>query len=561
MLGRAAVAHSGMRSSGQATFARYNTAELSIVGQQMASALGRLFRIAPETDGAARKDGAGSGPHLAWGILFLLLLAVNVVRTLRHAMWRDELQSFQVGTGSRSLPDLLRHFKYEAHGGLWEFLVWLVTHFTSDPFWMQVLHAGLATALWIIVYRWSPFSRAEKFLLLLSYFLFFEYFLVSRDYVLVALLGFGFVATRQYRSQHIVTAWLLLGLLANVVLYSAIWSMAMAAVFAIEQDRRGPAFYAGTLIYLACLAFGIATMVPAADFAPWGGDVRFEPVRLDHALVVPFGAFMPINPEWIVSATKFFQGAGSFVPNIWNPNPYSYASFMQINADHPLRLLIAFAAPLAVCWLIVRDRLRVLEFAITYLGIVAFATLWDFPGSSRHHGIVFLALIAGAWRVRTGTSGHGWSDGTLRAILVVSALGGVLTLASGSRPFSQSRDAAQWLQQNNLADAYLIGSRDAQVSSVAGYLAKPVYYLECQCIGTFIVWNRTRQSPLSAEQFRIRLLRAVDLAAGRQPILISNGELSLNDLAEAPVSVTLLKSFDGPTETDERYWIYRVTKP
>jgi len=120
--------------------------------------------------------------------------------------------------------------------------------------------------------------------------------------------------------------------------------------------------------------------------------------------------------------------------------------------------------------------------------------------------------------------------------------------------------SGRWLAANDLGDAFLIGSRDAQVSSVAGYLGRPVHYLECECLGTFIKWNRERQSPLSAEQFRSRLMRALDLAGDRTAILIRNRPLSVDELPPETSGFTPLISITG-AETDENYRIYRATRP
>jgi hypothetical protein len=156
-------------------------------------------------------------------------------------------------------------------------------------------------------------------------------------------------------------------------------------------------------------------------------------------------------------------------------------------------------------------------------------------------------------------SGHGAASAwALRAVLLVSALAGVLTVASEFRPFSQGRNAAQWLRQNDLAGAFLIASRDAQASSIAGYLGRPLYYLECECFGTFIVWNGARQSPLSAEQFRERLGRALAAGGAGEAILIRNRTIAPDELPGAATPTTLLQSFTD-AETDEVYWIYRVS--
>src|SRR5205085_2904541 len=140
----------------------------------------------------------------------------------------------------------------------------------------------------------------------------------------------------------------------------------------------------------------------------------------------------------------------------------------------------------------------------------------------------------------------------------VSAVAGMLTLASELRPFSQGRNAALWLKQNNLANAFLIASRDAQASSVAGYLGRPLYYLEFECSGTFIVWNGARQSPLSPEQFRARLARAFQVGGGFAAILIRNRPIAPGELSDADPRAELLQSFPD-AETDEVYWIYRIS--
>src|ERR1700730_8726100 len=133
--------------------------------------------------------------------LFVFLIAVNVTRALRHAMWRDELQIFMIAASSASPWELFDNLKFAAHPGLWYTLVWLITRVTSDPMWMQVLHVVMAIGVWVIVFRWSPFNTVEKLLLLLSYFLFWEYFVISRSYVLLALIGFGFVVLRECRPR------------------------------------------------------------------------------------------------------------------------------------------------------------------------------------------------------------------------------------------------------------------------------------------------------------------------------------------------------------------------
>ena len=102
-------------------------------------------------------------PVIITDAVFVFLIIVNVIRTLRHAMWRDELQVFMLASYSSSPWSLLSKLKYEGHPGLWHTLVWVITRFTSDPMWMQVMHIGLAIAVWLIIYWWSPFNELKRF--------------------------------------------------------------------------------------------------------------------------------------------------------------------------------------------------------------------------------------------------------------------------------------------------------------------------------------------------------------------------------------------------------------
>ncbi len=209
-------------------------------------------------------DRIGGLATVANGLL-LLLIIVNVIRTLRHAMWRDEMQPFQIAANSSSIWDIFANIKYEVHPGLWYLLVWLVTRFWNDPVAMQILHIAIAIGVWIIIYRWSPFGTAEKFLLIVGYFLFWEYFVLSRNYALVALIGFAFVALRHQRPRQNFIPWLLLGLLANAHVYGAIWSVAMASTLIIRRRSFTPAFLAGGVAYVVLLIFAFLTVISAAD--------------------------------------------------------------------------------------------------------------------------------------------------------------------------------------------------------------------------------------------------------------------------------------------------------
>jgi hypothetical protein len=503
--------------------------------------------------------------------VIVLLVAVDIVRTLRHVMWRDKMVVFLVALSSSSLWDLWPKLQHQRHPALWYTLVWFITRVTSDPTWMQILHIGLAIGVWVIIYAWSPFSRLEKILLLLSYFLFWEYFVISRDYALIALIVFGFIALRERRPRPEFVLWLLLGLLANVHVFGAIWSMTLAAMLALEAMRRRTVPAAGAAVYLVLLVFAIASMMPEPNFHPFGHEVGFEISRLNTDIATPIGAFVPLTIESIRNAFAFIaHPRTAAIPQFWNINSTAdFRALMQADTDHPVRMASMFAAPIAACWIITRNALLTLEFTLMYFGMVLFQNIWWYPDGARHYGVVFLAFIAVAWAAFARQSPTIWSRSLFTVILLVNACGGVLSLSSELRPFSESYDTAAWVRQNYLARAFLIGSHDAQAWSVTGYLERPIYYLECECSDEFGTEGNEIFQPasrrigqLSSEEFGRRLTKAVVLAGQHDAILIRNRPVTADDLKSgAPgLSATLLKSFTNAM-TDENFWIYRMSMP
>ena len=476
-------------------------------------------------------------------------------------MWRDEMQVFLIGANSSSLSELFRNLQYEPHPSLWPLLVWLGSRIYADPVSMQVIHVLLATGVWLLIWRFAPFRPIDKILLLLSYYLFWEYFVVSRNYVLVALLGLAFVTVRTRLPRHVLLSFVLLGALANTMVLGTIWSLVAAARLSLERTATRSAYICGIALYLVCLAAALATIIAPSDAVPYGPRLHLDPSHLSDLALIPTGALLPIDPGWLVQAARFVLQPGSQAPHFWNPTAsYHLLQLAHGEAARIALILALLLSPPLVCWFLVRDWKIAAEFALIYLGIVLFAALWDFPGVSRHYGVVFVALIGAVWMASARTPLTGWRAAGLRSLLVISAIGGLLTLASEARVFSHGRTVAEWLTRNGLADAFIMGSRDTTLSTISGYHGRPLYYLECECFGRFIVWNTKRTQFLDAAEIARRANRTPIAAGGKETLLITNREIPAEVARDnAPDrTLTLLQSFTGAEVESENYWIFRI---
>lgn len=492
-------------------------------------------------------------------VLFGALLALNVYRALHHALWSDEIRPFLIAADSATFVDVFRELRYEGHPGLWYAILWVLTRVTADPVAMQIVHATIATGVWLLIYRCSPFGTREKLLLVVGYFLFWEYFVLCRSYALMALLGFAFIAVRARGSRSRLVPWLLLGLLANTTVYGAIWSLAMGVFFGAERARAdGRSALLGAGAYLALLALAAWSMAPAPDAL----HVRMYSIgmgRFVSLYTFPAEALAPFPATWLkgVWASLTRPGATEF-PRFWNPLPVDALAGVLALGDHPARVVAILVGALAACTLVLRDRRAVAEFALGYVGVLLFTYIWHFRGYARHHGIVFLMLIGAAWmtRVRDPRVAARW---LWWAVLGVNALAGLTTMASELRPFSEGRDVAAWLRERDLADAFLVGSPDVAVVTVAGYLRRPIYYLETESRRRFVRGDTHRQTDLDAAEIGRRLVRAV--AGHDDAILILDHELApeTETATASRFSFTLLRAFTRAVVPRERYFVYRVT--
>jgi len=479
-------------------------------------------------------------------LTFVLLAIVNSVRLFHHAMWRDELQAFMIATASSTPFDLFTNLKYEGHPGLWHLLLWLITRFTSDPVAMQAAHLLIALGIWVLIWRVSPFRAFEKLLILLSYYLFWEYFIVSRNYALGVLLGLGFVALVVFRPKQWLWPWVLLGLLANTSVFGTIWSLALAALFTVRNRKEWRAMLPGAAIYAGLTVLAVVSMVPAPD-ADLGTTAKI-PTTIDFRLMA-----WPVKSAFFPFFSPFVENSLTFIGGI-------AAKFSATLPESPAELspgltVLFLVLPILVCLSTVQDRLLVAAYAATVIGNLLFVVIYNYEFEPRHHGFLFIALIGTVWMWRALPGKR--TSWVWIGLLAVNALGGLTTLSSELRPYSQSRNTAIWLERNHLLDNFLIGSGKA--SPVAGYLRRSLYYLECECFGTYAKFTKAWMHNLDVEEFIARVERALKVEHRDTAILIVSYPF---DLAEQQLRRDLvfepIKRF--PNAIHETYVIYRAKK-
>jgi hypothetical protein len=366
---------------------------------------------------------------------------------------------------------------------------------------------------------------------------------------------------------------MLLGLLANTMVFGTILSLVFGGTLALQRtaDRRSKV--TGIAIYLAFLVLAVATVMRPPDAFFPDTHLGLDLLRLPTLLSYPFGAILPFSPKRLL---LFLLDPGSTTGlHFWNSNPFDVFVRIGLFSLWPVSLVFLFAPILGVCWFATRDVKATSEFAVVFLGIVLFAFLLDLSPQQRYVGAVFLMLVAAVWRARTRNPGP--PSRIWIALLILNAVGGLASLRSEVRPLFQSHSAATWVREHAPSDALLIGTPDWAALPVAAYLGRPLYALDCTCEINFVRWDNKRAAHLDSTEISQRLGQTVRAAGNRpmlvilnrrwidagQPVPSIDPERELSPLivpAVPGVTMTLATSFTDAARNVDDYFIYRVDK-
>jgi hypothetical protein len=461
---------------------------------------------------------------------------LTVPRLLLHELWRDEAWLWIVVTESRSVTDLLRPLARSGQGYLFPLLCFLARQVSTSPRAMQLVHLALAGAATFVFARWAPLGRRERALFVLGYFPFYEYAVISRHYVLGALLlWLACAATRSRRPA--LALGLLLGLLCQTTVYGLILAFAVAGGWLLDHRirlhrhetkplPRGEAA-AGLILMLAGAAMGLAQLIPApgTSFAP-GWHFGWDPAQAVQTLAMPWRAFVPLPQPGL---------------HFWNTNLLDAWPNLQAMAG-----LLTLALAAALLW---RRKVALVTFGLGAAGILTFGYV-KYIGVLRHHGHLWL-LFAGALWLGGGLTEErrSWRSWVLLVLLILHV--GAGTFASWMdlrRPFSNGAATAELIRREGLDGHPLLGHREPPAAAVALPLGRPLYSPSRKIFVTHPDWG-PEQRELSPQEVRCAA-RELARHEGEDIVLVMSWELpSWEELDPAGSRV-------GAIQASEDYHLY-----
>lgn len=483
--------------------------------------------------------------------IYFVLQLVNI---LHHPMWRGEMQVWELARQSNSIANLLYLKRYEGHPDAWYLLVYLLQRISRAPVAMQLLHLFIATLSAYLLLRYAPFSRLQKTLAVFGYFLFFEYATISRGYALGVLCLFGFCAVFRPSSKRYGLPFILLAALAQTSAYGLILAFAFATMILADalagrSFNRGLFLAAGrlwtwTLVFVLAAGTSVFHIISIGDRSGYAAkwNLQLSATEIGYALTAISRSFLPI-PQ----LTRHF----------WNTH------LLHGPAEGGVSLAILCASIVVLA----RARPVLLAYGSGLFGILLLRYLK--PGAThflRHDGHVFLLFLSCVWltcayseRVRPQAGASGFSrfyllrrSPFLTGLLAIHAVAGILV--SGIAyvvPFSQAKATADYIRAARLDTMYIVGDPDYAISTIAGYLDRPVFFVSGHRMGTTVVWDSMCCLPQNHSTLKLALNKAAEL---QEDVLV------LLNYVPTPMDyrVREIASFQGAIVEDENYHLYLV---
>ncbi len=496
-------------------------------------------------------------------LLTLIFCFLGLVGILNHAMWRDELNVWLIARDSSSLVELFGNIKYEGHPALWYLCLYLLNQFTSNPIAMQIFHLLIATGAVFVFIRYSPFSQLQKVLFCFGYLPFYEYLVISRNYAIGLLLVFTFCAVYPTRIKNYLWLAVILFFLANSNAYCLFIAIALGITLIIEYSFRQKlspklsAKSANIIISLIIFSLGIVSslvqLIPPEDSTLQGGLNQWR-LQLD------------------------LKHLAKAITRIWN----GYIIIL-VPSDRPLDLLLfALLSLFFVAFVVTLLIRKPLALGLYLFGTVELLTFTyvKFLGVPRHYGHFYIIFLISLWigsyypnsdfliqlitklpsQLKKYTMT--WmkfvkKHKTTFIVVILSAqlLGGIVSFSRDLLiPYSASREAASFIKSQGLDQMFIIGSRDANISPLCGYLNRKIYYPERQGMGSFVLFNSQRKDVDS-----VTVLKQVSQIIRQKQtniLLILNYELKTT---KPNFNVLLLAKFTKSFIGNEKYYLYQIS--
>jgi len=180
---------------------------------------------------------------------------------------------------------------------------------------------------------------------------------------------------------------------------------------------------------------------------------------------------------------------------------------------------------------------------------------FKFVGYLRHQGHFFILFIMCI--VLMGRGGAGLRGAAKAFVIVILALqisaGAAASLLGWKHPFTAAKAAAQYIKEQGYSDFLIMGDRDYALTSLSGYLGKPILQLSSMRPGTYIIWNTDRIRELEPREI-VSHANRIAAEQNRKALVVLNYPLPPGEAG----NLVKIAEFTRSVKKDETYFLYII---
>ena len=214
----------------------------------------------------------------SFGVLEAIVLAAYTAllawTVAHHVPWVDEAQGWLVARDSSLIEIFRTRLHYEGAPGLWHLLLWVLIrlHFSFTA--MRWITAVIPVAGMFVFLRYSPFPGIVRVILPFSFYLMYQYAVVSRNYILAPFLIFIVAVLFSNPARNLLSLAVVMGLLSNLCAQGLVLSAGFALMIAVRlwqgrkqggQSTPWGRVAGATVCLCAFWAFSVWSTRPVAD--------------------------------------------------------------------------------------------------------------------------------------------------------------------------------------------------------------------------------------------------------------------------------------------------------
>lgn len=214
--------------------------------------------------------------------IFFIFIVLNLYVSSFHEPWFDEAQSWLIARDNDLIEMMSYYLKYEGHPALWYVILKLFMNLGFSYSHLLFLGNFISSLGVLIFVKYSPFDRIFKILFPFTFFIFYQYSIIARSYILLPVSIFLAAHFYKTRIKNPIPYFVSLVLLTHISAYSAIIAGLLFVVWVIESielyKKKDILYFLLLLFYASNALVSILTMFPRpedSNFVPY--EFEYEP--------------------------------------------------------------------------------------------------------------------------------------------------------------------------------------------------------------------------------------------------------------------------------------------